>query len=69
MIDHWNKHEEIFNLWIRKNERLHVGMDILQPFIEPFKAANPNTNLNHCQDCLVTMLIWARAEVRKLKQA
>lgn len=54
-----------FNLWIENHSRLQISADILQPLVPVFMEANPTTNLNGCQDCIIDMLIWCRDEYRK----
>lgn len=69
MIEHYKNNEPIFDLWIRNHEKLQISNDIFKPFIEPFKEANPNVNLEGCPDCIIDMLVWVRKEVKKTQKA
>lgn len=65
MIEHYIQNKETFDHWIKVHERLQISNDIFKPLIKPFMAANPNVNLNGCQDCIIDMLVWVRAEWKK----
>ena len=65
-LKHYQDNKEVFDMWIRCQERLQAGMDILQPLIEPFTKAHPQTNVLGCPDCLIDMLIWTLSEYKKV---
>lgn len=69
LIKHWYDNKKTFEFWIERNERLHYGMDILQPIIPEFEKSKPGTNIKHCQDCIITMLIWLKFQVNKYEKS
>jgi hypothetical protein len=66
LVEHINTNEVLFKTWIDDGARLQIGMAVLEPIIPVFLEEFPTVNLNgNCHECILDMLIWARAEAKK----
>lgn len=68
LVLHVEANDELFKTWIDDNQRLQIGMAVLEPLIPEFLKEFPEVNLKgNCHECIIDMLRWARGEVKKLR--
>lgn len=69
-LDHYTANKEEFDFWVNQHvngqtPKLEVSNDIFQPLIAPFVKANPTVNIYGCKECVLDMLVWTKAQLKK----
>lgn len=69
-LEHYEANKTTFDFWVAEHvngrtPKLEISNDIFIPLIEPFKKANPSVNIYGCKECVLDMLVWTKAQLKK----